>query len=629
MSNPNDFVNVKDFGALGNAVVATDCSMVAGQDVLTSQSARFHNSDTGKVIAVYDAGKPTTITGPHGTVVVQPLSSRIKTFLSPTQVQLADKAKTSTPRSSRVVCGHDDTAAIQKALDKLAASNGSDGNLGGVLIIPRGHYLTRGLIMDGAVTGILPKAIIPVTHSINVTKTYNGIWLQGSGQGDSILENWDIDVPTVPYHGMISLNWIADPAAPNRRLTNIIISDLTIRQVYCATQVVNAIADQFSEHVQIRDCEIISGSYEGVVMSGNSARWRVSGCNLHDCGLGGPAWGNALSALNPGGSDWIAKNNVISDSGQGIEMGNHDGRVVNNEIYAPTVGLLPVDYEVVGINIQSAGTGSWDNEILNNLFVGWTAAPIQIGNSIGVACRSLIQGNHLIDCGYIHIESGQETNSIGPNPPSIIHGTTIIKDNVMTMNTVNNYGFRLGGLAAQSGLESVILEGNVVFVAYEKPAGAVQVPVGFLAVTGHYGGGDYWLPNHLYQKDDLVVPNPEPANPTKPSDYYYRCVGPGTSGVIEPVWNTPTPNAPAVPTPDNGIQWACFKRPFVRLRNNTLTALTGATSRGLDVRIDDEAVHEIMGLPLDQNNLWGNYQLGYYPWNSDPNGVLQPIAGCR
>jgi Right handed beta helix region len=572
-------VNIRDFGALGDAVVATDCSMIAGQRVLTSVSARFKKQhDCGKVIAVYGAGNQ------------QPLSSAIVDVLDPHKVMLNDFAQT-TINSPRVVYGHDDTAAIQNALDQLALPDGQGGNLGGVLEIPPGHYMTTGLILSGSETGAAAAG------DANGPKAYNNIKLKGFGRGESILENWKVDLP--PSSAVVAL--FADVYTATHRLANITIADLTIRQIVNADNGVNSIYSQFTEHVHLRDCEVVSGSYEGVVMSNNSQHWRISGCHFHDCGV------PRLAALALGGSYWIAEENEVRNCGIGIEFGGHDSRAVNNKFYTPT------NAGYAGISIQSSGDGAWDNAFIDNLFVGWLS-PLVIQNGDGVVCNTLIQGNYFEDCGWMEIGSGLESNLAGPTYPDKIHGITIIKDNVLRRVRSPYLAIELGETGNyQLGLESVVLDGNI---AYEDTA----APPGFIAFSGSYGGGDHWVSGKLYNPNDLVVPTKQNLN-----GFYYRCVSQnsGNAGGAEPNWPlAPDPNGPL---PDGGVDWAFGgKRPIVRLWRNSLIGPPGAVSNNLDLRIEGDATQEILQLPITAQNLWGNYQLYWYP---DPNGGPQLIQG--
>jgi hypothetical protein len=74
-------------------------------------------------------------------------------------------------------------------------------------------------------------------------KTYNNIWLKGSGRGKSILENWDVDVSRETHYGVISFGQAASINPPDRRLKNITISGLTIRQVLNATWGVKCLSE--------------------------------------------------------------------------------------------------------------------------------------------------------------------------------------------------------------------------------------------------------------------------------------------------------------------------------------------------------------------------------------------------
>ena len=600
-------VNIKDFGALGDAVVALDCSISAGSNVLTSATPRFQPSDSGKQIVVYGAG-PSGSPYPYP----EPLSTIIETFTDAQNVVLVDSANVDVANSPRVVYGTDDTAAIQSALDQLAVPDGKGSNIGGVLIIPPGHYLTRGLILNGSQTDIVVG-----TGTTNATQSYNNVWLQGFGRGVSILENWDITLPV--YSAVITL--LSGPAPSNRPLSNIIVSDITIRQVLNAMNVIHAIYSTFTEQVEVRDCEIISGSYEGVVMSNGSRKWRVSGCDLHDCGKGGPAYDYGLSALNLGGSEWIAEGNEVRESGQGIEMGGHNNRVLNNRFYSPAYQQWdpPPPGGIYGIHCDSSVNGAWENEFTGNLFVGWTA-PLGTGNTEGIARSAVIQRNQFINCGWVQIDSGLEENLDG-SPGTDPHGVTIVKDNIVVRMdlTESLLAFEVGGV------ESVILEGNRVF-------DASLAPKGFVAFVYGYGGGDYWTSSVAggYSVGDRVVP-------TIYNGCYYLCVKGGNPGGTEPVWPMPAPGSPVpindpqtVPPSPTGVQWLCKKRPFAVLRKNILSAPLGASSMPAptDVRLDGNATHEVIrDLPLTADNLWGSYQLGYFDWLGGP-ALLKLISGC-
>ena len=49
--------DVTNYGAVGDAQVATDCSITAGNNHLICTAVHFNTTDVGKAIAVYDAGQ--------------------------------------------------------------------------------------------------------------------------------------------------------------------------------------------------------------------------------------------------------------------------------------------------------------------------------------------------------------------------------------------------------------------------------------------------------------------------------------------------------------------------------------------------------------------------------------------
>ena len=104
-----DTISIKDFGAIGDAVVLrATVSIASGAAVLTVGSALFSAGDVGKSIAVEGAGAAGGI-----------LNSTILSFTSSTQVTLSTNASTTLSASTNktVAFGTDNYAAIVAALD--------------------------------------------------------------------------------------------------------------------------------------------------------------------------------------------------------------------------------------------------------------------------------------------------------------------------------------------------------------------------------------------------------------------------------------------------------------------------------------------------------------------------------
>lgn len=82
-------IDVRDYGAIGDGKVATDCYMTSGSPLLSCESPHFVASDVGKKIVVYGSG-------PTAKGYLQPLASTISSVISATQVTLANMAGNST-----------------------------------------------------------------------------------------------------------------------------------------------------------------------------------------------------------------------------------------------------------------------------------------------------------------------------------------------------------------------------------------------------------------------------------------------------------------------------------------------------------------------------------------------------
>ena len=131
------FVDVRDFGAVGDAKVAiarnaagfqswSDCWMSAGSAVLNCENPHFSSADVGKVIAVYGAGFP-------GAGNRQPLASTIQSYQSPTRVSLADIAKANLTQ---------DLCSITTATWTI------DGTLTATCRVPHGFYVGQAITID-------------------------------------------------------------------------------------------------------------------------------------------------------------------------------------------------------------------------------------------------------------------------------------------------------------------------------------------------------------------------------------------------------------------------------------------------------------------------------------------------
>ena len=131
-------ISAQQTGALGDGQLATDCTVHAGSNHLICRSPHFSPGDSGKVIAVYGAGK--SLSG-----FIQPLSSKIVSYICPNEVVLALAASNTQEDSERTVWGTDDSTSAQRCVDALATPDNIGENPGGTCFFPKGHYLIHGI----------------------------------------------------------------------------------------------------------------------------------------------------------------------------------------------------------------------------------------------------------------------------------------------------------------------------------------------------------------------------------------------------------------------------------------------------------------------------------------------------
>jgi hypothetical protein len=496
-------VDARAAGAEGDARVADNCTATAGSPVVTCTTDWFSSADLGKVVAVYGAGDAWRKT-------TRPLTSHIVRVGSTRSIVLAEPARSS-GRSPRVVWGTDDTAALQQAVDSLAARSINNGP-GGVLSIPAGHYLVRELS--------LPCARIGTFSQGTCDASYNRIWIRGAGRAQTLLENWDVDTDAP---GLLSLGRRAEPAEvepANARLRQIAISGVSLRQIAYASRPANTIWSYATEDVWIVDTAGAGLSYECYVMGGSikSVSWRVHYNEMGPCGHGGPAYGNSSSALNLNGADWVASFNLVTGSMQAVEMGSRRGTLTDNVFIAP-------HRDSIGVNVGSAGSGIWSNTIARNQIRGFISA-VEVFNVLGTVNRTSILDNVIVD-GVISVNSGMDRNPVREgDEDTVVHGTSIVRGNTLTYtgylgNTPIKVG--TGAYGPQAGLETVHVIGNrVIYSAMHLAGGAkaghecrvdeaggrCELSGGFLGVDTFGGGPLRTGPRPMVVVKDNVIKGP-------------------------------------------------------------------------------------------------------------------------
>jgi hypothetical protein len=594
--------SVKSYGAAGNGVVAADCSITSGSDNLTCPVGQFSPASVGSVIAVYEAGAKI-----HG--FVQPLSTRITAFIDARNVLLSSSAINTASPASRTVWGTDDTKSLQQALDSIASAAGS----GGELYFPPGIYLTRGLKLPCSTIGTFAGGVC--------TKSYNNIWLHGAGQDATTLENWDVATSYATSPGLVWLGGSSETPfleSTNNRLSNIIISDLTLHQVTHSTESLKIITSKATDNVEIRNTHITGGSYEGIVMSGagRGQRWLVHDNFADNVGLGGPAYSSYLAAWNLTGEQWTAENNFATNVGQCAEIGTNRVVLRNNVCTSSPPNS-------VAVNIGSNGAGAYDIEVSNN-FIFQFGNCIVAANGLGPLNRLYIQSNICIDAGSIHVQSGQETviYNDGQLLDTTIHGRSFLDRNIQIFSApLVSPAIGIGAYnTSQSGLEGISITNHRIYFTHAYCQGETgprricsldsdcgshmcRLMSHVLVVSGFQGGGDRWKPALKYKQGDVVVPDVS-------NGFYYRCIAAGTSREVEPVWPTEAGSS----VTDGEILWVNKGiSPTVTVSNMRVSGPFGIRTIGEEFKLEQTR----------RENVRVDFVMSNFPWTVKANNYEQ------
>lgn len=127
----NDFINVKDYGAIADVRLIQDANMTSASTTLTSATANFTAADVGKIITVGLAG-----TGKA------PLTTTIASRTNSTTVVLADaNASGSNVVNRPAAIGTNNTTAFTNAITAAR-------NAGKAVYVPTGSYAVNGQVLS-------------------------------------------------------------------------------------------------------------------------------------------------------------------------------------------------------------------------------------------------------------------------------------------------------------------------------------------------------------------------------------------------------------------------------------------------------------------------------------------------
>jgi len=177
VSQSKPVVDVRDYGTKGDGQVASDCYMTVGSAVLNCESNHFVSGDVGKKIAVYGSGA--TLNG-----FIQPLSSSILSYQSPTQVTLANAAGNSTthPVATITTCSR----SVNVATCNTAAAHG----------FQVGQMVTLNATADKSFVATWPVRTTPTSTSFTINSVLlNDVTSSAGGTADGHSERvvWGTD----------------------------------------------------------------------------------------------------------------------------------------------------------------------------------------------------------------------------------------------------------------------------------------------------------------------------------------------------------------------------------------------------------------------------------------------------
>jgi hypothetical protein len=578
--------------------IATITTCSRANNIATCDTSANHNFQSGQMVNLQQVGSSgftadNTFTGVWPIQTVPTGSSfTINSVLLPDVVSVS--GGTADGHSERVVWGTDNTAALQAAVDAC-------GTLGGCkVILPKGLYLLHGISMPCSLLGNFIAQ-----GGLNCTIAYNNITFAGDGIGTTTLENWDASTNPNTYQtngwlGLISLgasvlgdydvpegNW---PAYSQR---NIEIYGITFKQIKYASSRLKTISDVgASDSVKVHHSKF-SGPYECLYEGGKSTNWDVHDNYFAQCGLGGPAFVTALSAINANGNYSHIHDNSVTDSGQALEGAGYNSEVSTNKLDGGGTDVTSGVSPHVWLNLTSGsyGIGSWT--ISYNTVHGWNGGSIE--NVNGTLQNISVEHNEFIDVlSGITIGSGKEINNVNYGPQAAqIHGLSSVGGNTWIYtgaHAPNTFAFSVNG-NQKPYLENVVFDRNMItyktgfcslsphkscLQSADCLAGSCAIPTGLVAVTAP-GLGPKWLPSTVYASGTVAVPALD-------NTYIYMNKGSaGTSGGTEPIWCTTTNCTVA----DNMVTWTLYgSRPRATISNLSVVAPPSIGPYGTEIRID-------------------------------------------
>ena len=378
-------INVRWFGARGNAIELTDVSISALSTTLTSASASFSQSDVGKTIVVDGAGDSGGYRVPLVTTIAAVTDANTITLAAAAQYTIS---------GGRAVYGYDDAPAIMSAIDSISGEH--------AVYIPRGRYL-----IASTRTGSVGRAAIYVDGK-------SGIHIYGDGKS-TILDSSGITVPNVRFtscsfcsirdlylYGMKYADRAASYAQYNHAIYIDSSQNIDVSHVYISRFNGGGVKISGSNYIKVSSSEMIdventeAGVYYGVVhiASGSKYVHVVNNIIQHTTSL-------ASGVSMYGVSNCVISENTINLNQKGsmgiyVLNGSSGNRITNNYISGSTaegVVLIAGDTNEVA-----------DNIIASNIIEDFALRGVSLqrpSNTVGQVSRNIVSNNVVrITSGY-------------------------------------------------------------------------------------------------------------------------------------------------------------------------------------------------------------------------------------
>ena len=576
-------VDVRDYGAIGDAQIATDCSISSGQAVVTCSTGHFVARDVGKSVGMWGAG-PAVFKSP--TKYVTALTTTISSYQSATLITLANNASNTANPSIHLVWGTNNYRVLNTAISTANRLHPD----GYILFFPAGYYLTP--------TIDFPCGAVGTFGSYTCTTATRNVTIAGASAKSTTIENFKADRGSkggspgecgnytygcgLLMFGNQSTN---DHAIQDNAhwVNGVTIHDLTLIEVQNSkgtffNEPQNISLDDTSK-AEVYNTNVQWSSYM-CIAGGNEPSYIHDNYAFH-CGWGGPAYSGTNSAINVVVPNSKTVKNRIYYSGQCIEGGAPNQEIADNFCEADdTAGNYPPSFVTpeLCLNIGSASYGMWNTHVLGNTCVNWALGPGKgnsgnVSNGSGIMSNMVVENNTFINSGAFSLGSGLEQPTAGwPSRESTnnVHGTSMFSHNSFRYVKDVTVGTQALGLILSSTAEKWIIDGVDILLPGKDSNCSSCVG---LVLQNSFPA---WQPSTAYRQSAQA---PSLIQPPMPNGFYYAPVGAsGTcvSGAAVPVF----PTVVGSTVTDNACTWKNLAAKPVHVISNIHIAFPPGSTNG-------------------------------------------------